>query len=1089
MQRPGQQPPDRQAPDQQAPDQQALDQQPPDQQPPGAMRAGRLAPTASRRKKPDSRRKRRRRDDASISASQTAADQSAAEGQPVHPPPLLGDQLAPAPPSPSHHSPSHKAPPPPPQHSSPSHQIPSIDPPPQHQSAAAQQPPSPHPHPGQESVPPPLHSKPESSHSFDVAPVLLAAPSSTWSSDSSTSSTSSTSSWEEDDQFGGQHGAEVPVQEPQEQAQQPQEQDIGDVLGSDLQDEIDDPQDQTLLQSYDTHVARDIWQGRARYRDTLRRILDLALPMQRGGRADRGGRVERGGRAGRGGRADRGDRGGGRRGGRAERGEGRRVRARRAMGFKYSKSKSIPLNIPVAQTIGIWRRKFHGPSTVNPSTSQLESFLHSHTSPSSVALPLHCSTLYTVNGTSMTLSLSHKTPSKTKIPFLISFLSHHHHPPHGTFYTTLLRSLHQGPPPTQRREQMLFLNSCSLPLPRLLHSPLDCCLYSPHCQIPLLLPHTYPFLNSKKKLLTSHFAPFSQLPIFNFHEKFTTLNNPNSFGSVTGSGVEHESSLFPFQKILLIPRVSFFPRLPIFSYREKLPSLNNPRAFSSVSDSGVESDNDDVDENGDDDKGINGKSCADPDEVDRVCKVIDELFALDRNMEAVLDECRVKLSHDLVVDVLHRFRHARKPAFRFFCWAGKVPGFAHDSRTFNSMMSILGKTRQFETMVAMLEEMGEKAVLTMETFVIAIKAFAAAKERKKAVGVFDLMKKYKFTVDVDAVNFLLGSLGEAKLGKEAQVVFDKLRDRFAHNVQTYTILLNGWCKVRNLLEAGRVWNEMVDKGFKPDIVAHNVMLEGLLRCRKKSDAIKLFEVMKAKGPSPNVRSYTIIIRDLSKQKMMREAVDYFHEMIDRGSQPDTALYTCLITGFGRQKRMDMVYNLLKDMREKGFPPDGRTYNALIKLMTSQHMPDDAVRIYKKMIQSGFEPTIHTYNMIMKSYFVIRNYEMGRAVWDEMHHKGCCPDDNSYTVFIGGLIRLGMSDEACKYLEEMIEKGMKAPQLDYNKFAADFSKFGNHGILEELAQKMEVAGKFEVSNVLARWADMMKKSIKRRDPAISSRQFT
>ena len=48
------------------------------------------------------------------------------------------------------------------------------------------------------------------------------------------------------------------------------------------------------------------------------------------------------------------------------------------------------------------------------------------------------------------------------------------------------------------------------------------------------------------------------------------------------------------------------------------------------------------------------------------------------------------------------------------------------------------------------------------------------------------------------------------------------------------------------MEAGRVWNEMIDEGFKPDIVAHNIMLEGLLRCRKRSDAIKLFEAMKAR---------------------------------------------------------------------------------------------------------------------------------------------------------------------------------------------------------------------------------------------------
>ncbi|KAG6787331.1 hypothetical protein POTOM_008970 [Populus tomentosa] len=59
--------------------------------------------------------------------------------------------------------------------------------------------------------------------------------------------------------------------------------------------------------------------------------------------------------------------------------------------------------------------------------------------------------------------------------------------------------------------------------------------------------------------------------------------------------------------------------------------------------------------------------------------------------------------------------------------------------------------------------------------------------------------------------------------------------------------------------------------------------------------------------------------------------------------------------------------------------------------------------------------------------------------------------------------------------------MKAPQLDYNKYAADFSRAGKPDILEELAQKMKFSGKFEVCNVFARWAEMMKKRVKRREP--------
>ena len=57
-------------------------------------------------------------------------------------------------------------------------------------------------------------------------------------------------------------------------------------------------------------------------------------------------------------------------------------------------------------------------------------------------------------------------------------------------------------------------------------------------------------------------------------------------------------------------------------------------------------------------------------EVERVYRVMEELFAIDQNMEAVLDQIDVKLSHSLVFHVLVRFYHARKPSFGFFNWAG-----------------------------------------------------------------------------------------------------------------------------------------------------------------------------------------------------------------------------------------------------------------------------------------------------------------------------------------------------------------------------------------------------------------------------------
>lgn len=473
-----------------------------------------------------------------------------------------------------------------------------------------------------------------------------------------------------------------------------------------------------------------------------------------------------------------------------------------------------------------------------------------------------------------------------------------------------------------------------------------------------------------------------------------------------------------------------------------------------------------------------GQAVVDLIEVERVYKVVEELFASDRNMEAVLDQCDVKLSHSLVYHVLIRFSHARKPAFRFFNWAGQQVGFSHNSLTCNTMMSILARTKQFVTMFELLNEMGKMgSVLTIETFEIAIKAFAAAREMKKAVQMFDLMERYHFDANLNAFNFLLDALGRVKLAKEAQMLFERMRGRFRPNAKTYTILISGWCEAKNLLEAGKLWNEMVDKGFKPDLVTHNIMLGGLFKGGKKEEALKLFELMKTNGPHPNSKSYTTVIRALSKLQKMEEASKFFAEMQEHGSPLDAAVYTCLITGYGNKKKLDKAYGLLQEMKEKGIRHDCRTYNALIKVMMILHKPDEATKLFEEMSQCGFQPTIHTYNMMMKLYFRARNPEMGFAIWDQMARNGCCPDVNSYTVFIGGLIREGRSEEACACIESMIDKGMKAPRFDYDKFLADFSRAGRPDIFEEIAVKMKHSGKLDISDVFLRRSQKMKKRFK------------
>ncbi|KAF8392658.1 hypothetical protein HHK36_023007 [Tetracentron sinense] len=190
-----------------------------------------------------------------------------------------------------------------------------------------------------------------------------------------------------------------------------------------------------------------------------------------------------------------------------------------------------------------------------------------------------------------------------------------------------------------------------------------------------------------------------------------------------------------------------------------------------------------------------------------------------------------------------------------------------------------------------------------------------------------------------------------------------------------------------------------------------------------------------KGLKPDIVVHDTLPGGLLKGKKRSEAIKLSELMKAKGLSPNVRSYIILI-----RKKDGKVYGVLKEMKEKGCPFDGRNYNALIKLLTNQQ--DDVFG--RKCVERGVALMII---LVLFSLEDLRGRENRK--------------------------RSG------KYTQEMIEEGTKAPKLHNNKFASDFSGAGKPDILKELAQKMKISGKFGVSNVFARWFEMMNKRVGRR----------
>jgi len=450
-------------------------------------------------------------------------------------------------------------------------------------------------------------------------------------------------------------------------------------------------------------------------------------------------------------------------------------------------------------------------------------------------------------------------------------------------------------------------------------------------------------------------------------------------------------------------------------------------------------------------------------EVERVCTVLEQQqFSSDTKLRRLLGN--ISLSHEFVLSVLNRFLRERRPAWRFYLWAATQTevGYSHSTITSNKMIDILGKTRDYRTIWEVLRQMGTSGLLTVKTLEVSVKALADGGQVKGALRVFDLMTHHGVHVDVEGLNFVLDSLCRVRLGNEGHEIFRKVKRMISPNDTTYGLVLCGLCKVNNLVQAMKVWNEMLDKGMKSHVTVCNTMLEALLKGKRYPDAFKLFHFISVIA---NAKSYAIMIDALCKNNKIRQALRLFDEMREYGLAPDGVVYKSLITGLGNAMRLDEAYRMLEEMGK----PDTGPYNALIKVMVNLCRPDEANRLFHRMIQDGCEPIMHTYVMLMQVNFGFRRCS-----------EVLCPNVDFHTVFVGGLVKKGRSREASKYLESMVYEGVDVPRFDYNRFLSDFSSTPDgHNIFEEVAEKLRQAGKVDLSDVFLRYSQKMTTRDKRR----------
>lgn len=363
------------------------------------------------------------------------------------------------------------------------------------------------------------------------------------------------------------------------------------------------------------------------------------------------------------------------------------------------------------------------------------------------------------------------------------------------------------------------------------------------------------------------------------------------------------------------------------------------------------------------------------DSFSRICKIVK---TADENMEAKLTQMNVKLSPQLVIDVLRHMSDHADSALRFFTWAKYQPGYSHSSAVYNEMINIEGGKGGFHVMGSLIEEMPAKGhSLTDKAF-----SFMLSSPSIKSIveNLLDTFSKMAYPGRKVAYQSLMSVLYREKLFGVAILVSQEMARRGKPLTKSYyNALISAKCRNGQLLEARGLLIEMKRSGCEPDTNSYNYLLGTLCKMGKITDACQLLDVMEKSGHRPDPITYEILISYACKTGKMDGASEFLNKMIKDGLRPRYSTYAAFIKGYFNTRQFEEAYNFIVETSTKDPSADSMNYTLLASLFEKSGMMLEARSVLLKMMKRSLIPKFSLCRKVTRSLFQSGKKDMAREL--------------------------------------------------------------------------------------------------------------
>lgn len=162
----------------------------------------------------------------------------------------------------------------------------------------------------------------------------------------------------------------------------------------------------------------------------------------------------------------------------------------------------------------------------------------------------------------------------------------------------------------------------------------------------------------------------------------------------------------------------------------------------------------------------------------------------------------------------------------------------------------------------------------------------------------------------------------------------------------YNVILKEYLDKGIVTFVFKLYQEMINKGIKPDQISYNLLLTALQQSGQTSRCLMYLREMEEKGLA-STTSYSIVIKAFYATQDADKALELYNEMIQKGKTPNAVILNELLYTQSSTNDWKSALKLMDEFTKFNVIPTVDTYTNLLLCLSYSNDPSIVLEWWKK----------------------------------------------------------------------------------------------------------------------------------------------